>query len=382
MTPDSSEIRVLHILPSFGVGGAEQMAAHLMTGISRTRSVAAAGLYSALNTTIEHRLTAAGVDLWHLNKRLGFDPRMFPALDRVVRCARPHVVHTHMSVLRYAFPGLLRRGVPVVVHTLHNLAEHETDAFGRILNWFAFRGRVIPVAISREVASSMERVYGLQCRAIVPNGIPVDRYLGRPEDRIQWRTREHFAQDAILFTCVGRLAPQKNPMLLVRAFAALQDPRAHLVMLGEGILRDELLAFVSERRLADRVHFLGKRMDIPECLAASDVFVLSSNWEGNPLAVMEAMAAGLPVIGTRVGGVPELVESGQHGILVDPGDDAAFAEAMRTLLNDVEKRLTMAEAARLRAKEAFDVKSMVRGYMAIYEAALAGAVTPVVAAAA
>jgi glycosyltransferase involved in cell wall biosynthesis len=206
--------------------------------------------------------------------------------------------------------------------------------------------------------------------------------MGSPEDRIEWRTRQHFAQDAVLFTCVGRLEPQKNPLMLVRAFAALDDPRAHLILLGEGSLHKELVTFIRERELRQRVHLLGKRMDIPECLAASDVFVLSSNWEGNPLAVMEAMAGGLPVIGTAVGGVPELVWSGQHGILVDPGDDAAFGRAMRVLLNNVEKRLTMAEAARVRAKEAFDVEAMVRGYMAIYEAALAGADTSVIAAAA
>jgi glycosyltransferase involved in cell wall biosynthesis len=229
MTSLPGRIRVLHILPSLGVGGAEQMAADLMTGICRSRNVAVASLYASQNSTIEHRLAGAGIPLWHLGKHGGFDPRMFAALDRVVRRTRPHVVHTHMSVLRYALPGLLLRGVPVVIHTLHNLAEHETDAFGRFVNWFAFRGRVLPVAISQEVASSMRRVYGLDCHAIVPNGIPVERYRGSPEDRIRWRARERFARDAVLFTCVGRLEPQKNPMMLLRAFATLDDPRAHLV---------------------------------------------------------------------------------------------------------------------------------------------------------
>jgi len=153
--------------------------------------------------------------------------------------------------------------------------------------------------------------------------------------------------------------------MLLRAFAALDDPRAHLIMLGQGSLRVQLEAFVTERGLSQRVHLLGKRMDIPECLSASDVFVLSSDWEGNPLAVMEAMAGGLPVIGTTVGGVPELVRSGQDGILVSPGNDRAFADAMRILLNNVEKRRAMAQAARFHAREAFDVEGMVQGYTAI-----------------
>ena len=364
-------LRVLHITPSFGVGGAEQMAGHLMVGLSKSHDVAAAGLYPPMNTSIEHRLKRANIPLWYLGKRPGFDPRLFKSLDRVLREVRPHVVHTHLSVLRYALPGLRRHRVPLVVHTMHNLAEHETDAFGRVVQWFAFRWGVLPVAISREVAASIKRVYGVECRAMVPNCIPVENYRRSPADRVRWREKERFDRDAILFTCVGRLVPQKNPLLLVEAFVALNHPRIHLIMLGEGTLREELTAYIREHGLERRVHLLGKRNEVPECLAASDVFVLSSNWEGNPLAVMEAMAAGLPVIGTTVGGVPELVESGQQGILVPPGDCAAFTDAMRTLLNDPEKRTAMANAARVRAIATFNVERMAQGYESIYTAALA-----------
>jgi glycosyltransferase involved in cell wall biosynthesis len=276
-----------------------------------------------------------------------------------------------MSVLRYALPSLLRRRIPVILHTLNNMAEHETDAFGRALQWFAFRGMVFPVAVSREVAASVKRIYGVECKAMVPNCIPVENYRRSLADRAHWREKEHFDRDAILFTCVGRLEPQKNPLLLLQAFAALKDPRIHLIMMGEGSLREQLATYIREHGLERRVHLLGKRNEVPECLAASDVFVLSSNWEGNPLAVMEAMAAGLPVVGTTVGGIPELVESGQQGILVPPGDCAAFTDAMRTLLNDPEKRAAMGNAARVRATAAFNVERMAQGYESIYRAALA-----------
>ena len=370
MNSATQRTRVLHIIPSFGVSGAEQMAAHLMSGLKGSCDVAAIGLLPALNSPIEKRLIREGIPFWTLNKRLGFDPRMFQALYQVVKSIRPHVVHTHMSVLRYALPGLLLCRVPVVVHTLHNMAERETDAAGRVLNWFAFRGRVLPVAVSREVAATVSQVYGLECRAIVPNGIPIEQYQRNLEIRVQWRKQEGFADDAVLFTSVGRLARQKNPQLLVRAFAELNDPRAHLVMLGEGPLRDQLIGYIHRRGLGGRVHLLGKREDISECLAASDTFVLSSDWEGNPLSVMEAMAGSLPVISTAVGGVPELVQNSKQGILVSPGDEAALAKAMRTLLEDTAQRSAMAHAARLRAVEAFDVDQMVRRYIAVYNDAL------------
>jgi glycosyltransferase involved in cell wall biosynthesis len=280
------------------------------------------------------------------------------------------VVHTHLSVLRYALPSLIRRHVPAVVHTLHNLAERETDGFGRFLQWFAFRGVVTPVAISQEVAASMQRVYGLECKAVVPNCIPVDQYTRGIEDRTEWRAKHGFAEDDVVFVSVGRFEPQKNPMLLIDAFAALNDEHAHLVMLGAGSMRDGIAAHIRERGLGGRIHLLGKIPDIPEALAGSDVFALSSDWEGSPLAVIEAMAAGLPVIGTAVGGVPELVESGRQGILVTAKDGAAFAQALRALLDDRDKRAEMAAAAKARAHTAFHLDRMARGYADVYSEVL------------
>src|SRR6185295_14013841 len=105
-----------------------------------------------------------------------------------------------------------------------------------------------------------------------------------------------------------------------------------------------LAAYAQSHHLSGRVHFLGKRDDVPSVLAASDVFVLASDWEGNPLAVMEAMAAGLPVIATEVGGIPELVRSGEHGLLVPAGDCRGFAAAMQTLFDDAVTRRAMGRA--------------------------------------
>jgi len=147
---------------------------------------------------------------------------------------------------------------------------------------------------------------------------------------------------------------------------AMNNPRAHLVLLGDGTLMGAIKARVQADGLQGRVHVLGKRDNVRECLAASDVFVLSSNWEGSPLAVMEAMAAGLPVISTAVGGVPELVRSGEHGILVPPGDCLAFTQAMRLLSTDSGKRSAMGGAARSFASTAFRVERMVEGYANLY----------------
>lgn len=346
------------------------MVGHLLLGSSRSHDVAGVSLYPPRNSATESRLREARIPVWHLGKRTGFEPRMFPALARALRDFRPQVVHTHLSVLRYVLPTLLAHPVPLVVHTLHNLAEYETDALGRALHRLAFRNMVLPVAISQEVAASFERYYRLQPGAIIPNGIPIEHHQNTSGDRTRWRESQGFERDAILFTCVARLEPQKNPLLLLRAFAAVNNPRAHLVLLGDGTLMGAIQAHVQADGLQGRVHVLGKRDNVRECLAASDVFVLSSNWEGSPLAVMEAMAAGLPVISTAVGGVPELVRSGEHGVLVPPGDCLAFTQAMRLLSTDSEIRAAMGGAARSFASAAFRVERMVEGYISLYRAAL------------
>jgi glycosyltransferase involved in cell wall biosynthesis len=370
MNTCEDRIRVLHITPSFGVGGAEQMTSHLMVGLSESHDVSGAGLYRAMNTSIESRLNEARIPLWHLNKRPGFDPRIYLALDRVFRQVRPQVVHTHLSVLRYALPALVFRRIPVVIHTLHNLAQYENDWFGRAVQQFAFRGAVIPVAISSEVALSFRHVYGVECPAMVPNCIPVEKYRARLGDRELWRTKLGLDSESTVFICIGRLEPQKNPLLLVRAFADLNDPSSHLVMLGEGSLRDRILACVRDLRITSRVHLLGERPDVAECLSAADVFVLSSDWEGNPLAVMEAMAASLPVVATAVGGVPELVRFGREGYLVPAGDRKEFTAAIRALLENRELRQEMSRASLRRAVSEFSVERMTAGYAHVYRNAL------------
>ena len=139
------------------------------------------------------------------------------------------------------------------------------------------------------------------------------------------------------------------------------------MLLGAGSLREQLADYVQSHNLDRQVHLLGKLENVSSILAASDVFVLASNWEGNPLAVMEAMAAGLPVIATNVGGVPELVQSGEHGILVPAGDAAGFGRAMKCLLEDSEKRAAMANAAHARALREFRLERMVQGYADLYQ---------------
>jgi glycosyltransferase involved in cell wall biosynthesis len=367
-------IRVLQILPNFGPAGAEQMAVNLMRTLNREQfEVSAISFFDPSGSDQERILAQEGIHVWHLGKRSGFDPRMFVRVARVLNYFRPHVVHTHRYVLRYALPSMVAGQVLAMIHTVHNLAEKEVDWSGRLIHRIAFKQGVVPVAIAREVDDSLRRFYKIDGSPLILNGIPVSAFRNPSIDSGTWRKRESFTTTDVLYVCVARLRPQKNPALLLKAFARSPglDPRAHLLLVGHGELRRELERQIDALGQRGRIHLLGVRSDIPEVLNAADVFVLSSDWEGNPLSVMEAMASGTPVISTAIGGVPELVEDGESGILVPRGDAQALAGAMQYMLENPEVRISMGKASARRAVEHFDVQAMTEAYEQLYRTVIA-----------
>ncbi len=362
------KIRVLEILPTLKRAGAERMAVSLARRLDASRfETGVVSLYDAFAGGLEPELEVAGVPVWHLGKRPGLDIRMIPRLRRVLREFAPAVIHTHSYVLRYSLPAGLATRRAAMVHTVHNLAAKETDFTGRLLHRLVFGRRVAAVAVGEEVGRSYREWYGAQPEAIIRNGIDTAAFR-RPGTRRRWRAEHGFQDGDFLVVSVGRLDPQKNPLGMIDAFAKAfrDDRRGQLLLAGDGSLREAGERRAAERGVGARVHFLGMQAEVADVLAASDVFALASDWEGTPLAVMEAMAAGLPVVATAVGGVPELVSDGETGLLTLSGDMLAFAEALARLAGDAELRVAMANAAQVRS-ERFSVDAMVAAYAALFE---------------
>jgi glycosyltransferase involved in cell wall biosynthesis len=371
-------IRVLHILPHLRPGGAERVATYLMCSLANRYDVAAVSYSERTVSDLESLLATSGVPVRYLGKHPGFDPRIFIRAHCALREYRANVVHTHGHVLRYLLPSILANRRSVMVHTVHNTAEHEVEprAYAYWMQKQAFRLGVVPVAVAHHVAASLERLYGIRNALVVPNAIPVDEVVVPTVPREEWRRREGFAAGEVLFVCVARLAAQKNHALLLNAFArvAAVEQRARLVLVGRGERKYILEQQVAALGIEKRASFLDFRTDIPNVLAAADAFVLSSDWEGNPLAVMEALAAGLPVISTSVGGLPELMQTERHGILTPPGDEACLATAMLRLARNPKERQSMGRAASRHAAGAFDISSMARAYSVLYEKLLAASI--------
>ena len=341
-------IRVLEVLATLKRAGAEMLVASLVSGLDRSRfEPAVVTLYDASPHDLEPVVRAAGVPVTRLGKRSGIDVRMFSRLRTVIDEFRPDIVHTHSYVMRYTLPVVRC----AAVHTVHNLAAHEVDRVGKLVHRIAFRRGVIPVAVADEVARSCEEVYGLRPRTIL-NGIDIARFHGH-EARQAWREAHGFSESDVLVVSVARLMPQKNPELLVQAL----PEGFHLLLAGEGPLRNALTGL-------DRVHLLGVRSDLPELLSGAEVFALASNWEGHPIAVMEALAAGLPTVVTGVGGVPEIV--GDAGVLVPPDNVKALHDGIVAAYANRDKY----RAAALQRATRFDIRTTIAAYEDVFERAV------------
>jgi glycosyltransferase involved in cell wall biosynthesis len=208
----------------------------------------------------------------------------------------------------------------------------------------------------------------------VYNGLDAAEFAGVDQERAAL-VRQGLAipRGTPVVAAVGRLHPQKDFPTLLRAMARVHEavPGARLLVVGDGMLRGDLEAQARSLELSSSVVFTGQRADVPELLNAVDLFALSSLWEGLPNVVLEAMAAGLPVVGTRVGGVPEVVVDGVTGILVPPRDPEALASGIAQLLSDSELSQRMGDAGRARVVEQYSVERMVRETEVLYEGLLA-----------
>jgi len=336
-------IRVLEVLATLKRAGAETMVASLVERLDRRRfEPHVVTLFDGVAGDLEPVVRAAGVPVLRLGKRAGLDLRMYPRVASAIRSVRPDIIHTHSYVLRYVLP--VAGGVPMV-HTVHNLAGREVDGVGRWIHRAAFRLGVTPVAVAGEVARTFEAEYGFLPQ-VIPNGVDVSGF-GKVGP---------VARGVFTVLAVARLEPQKNPAGLADAVASLPF-EARLLLAGDGSLRPTL-----EGR--PRVTLLGVRSDIAELLASADVFALASDYEGHPIALLEAMAAGLPVVATAVGGVPEIV--GDAGLLVPAGDPAALASAIARLHGDEALRADLGRRARERAA-GFDVRVMVEAYSRLFQ---------------
>ena len=358
--------RVLILITLAEAGGAQTYVAQLLPALAGRFEVVVAAHGDGPLRTAAREAGVRFVPLRHVRRALHpvRDPLGLLELVVLMRRARPDVVHANSSkagVLGRAAAALAR--VPVRIFTVHGWAF---SAHSGVASWlYRWADRLMaPLTTVTICVAQRERAAGLAARTCRPDGTVV---IPNAVD-VAAAPRAAVAGEPPRVIAVGRLAAPKDPLTLLRALARVRHP-ARVTLVGDGPEREAVEA--EAHSLGLDVELAGSRCDVAELLARADVFVLSSRSEGAPISILEAMAAGLPVVASDVGGVPELVVDGVTGLLVPPGDPAALAAALERLLADAALRRRLGAAGRERAEERFDVRAARDAHVAVYLAELA-----------
>lgn len=379
-TGPRSRARVLHVLRP-AAGGMRQHVMQLATGLAALgfdAEIACPGDADIVQSALAAGVRVLPVPIVGPLRPLR-DLEAVLVLRAVIREGRYDIIHAHG-----AKAGLVGRiaamlaGAPVRIVTLHNdvlggsLSGRMRTAFTVVERWLArHTSRVI--AVSDALRRSFITDVGVPADKVVTvhNGLDLTPFL-ETADRASARERLGVPADAVVLGQAARFAPQKgHERLLAAAVPVLERvPGAHLVLAGDGPLLDPVRRQASLTSVAERVHFPGYVTDVPDFLAALDVFVSAPLSEGLGNAAIEAMATGLPVVSTAVGGVPEVVEDGVTGLLARPGDAEALTDAMARLARDPALRMRLGEAGRERAVEQFSQDRMLERTAAVYREAL------------
>jgi len=370
-------MKVLQLISSCGYYGAEAMLITLAEALREAGIDVRIGLVETPTPGFHEMaeiVRARNLPLYTIPCHGKWDRRAIRKIKEIIEIEGIHVLHGHGY--KSDFYGLLGgRKTPVkYVATCHDsgLAKPvrwsqgtATDVYGA-LHKLVFRRFDKVIAVSQPIADALVRS-GLQVERVsaIDNGIPLRRFTvtRSAEDLVA------FKGNAALVGLIGRLAEGKGHRTLLDA-AKLMSAKQNLVkfaFIGDGPLEDELRRATSELGLQERVLFAGKRNDMPAVYAALDVFALPSDNEGMPISILEAMASKTPVIATRVGAIPSVVEDGQTGILIDPGDIDALVSAISRVLSSTESRSQMVERAYKFVWEQYSAESMASKYIELYK---------------
>ena len=367
-----SALTIAHVLSSFHTGGQERVALDLATEQRQSgHRVLAVSLAPLPEGPNGEAFRAAGAKTQSVAKGSGFDASLPFRLAAFLHKQRVDIVHTHNPhALIYGAPAaaLVRAAS---VHTKHGRNPDRARrmwlrrAAAQLVDaYVAVTPKLAVIAIENHECVSA-RVH------VIPNGIDAARFAPRPEAGRRTRAELGISEDAWVVGTVGRLSPEKNQALLVDAMTPLLGAQRQLVIVGDGPEREPLSLRIAATWRAEFVRMTGARSDVENVLAAFDAFALTSSSEGLPLVLLEAMAMRLPVVSTAVGGIPDLVEPGVTGFLVESGDRLALSDRLAWLATRPPMALEVADVAQQRVLERHTMQRMAKEYEALYVRLLA-----------
>ena len=371
---------VMHVVHRFDTGGLENGLVNLINHLPATAYRHAVVALTEV-TEFRRRVLPADVEFIALHKGPGHGVWLYPRLFALMRRLRPAIVHTrNLAALEAAVPAWLA-GVPVRLHGEHGRDVGDLDGANRKYQWLRrlYRPFVTHyVALSRDLAAYLVERIGVAARKVtqIYNGVDTSRFRPHAVPAAIAGCPFHPARHWLVGT-VGRMQAVKNQVCLAQAFVQVLaiNPtlreRLRLVLIGDGPLRAQCLAVLEAAGVADLAWLPGERSDVPEIMRGLHCFVLPSLAEGISNTILEAMASGLPVIATDVGGNADLVANGQTGIVIPAGDMPAVAVALASLALAPERASAMGAAGRAAVETRFSLSAMVTAYRNLYDEHLA-----------
>jgi glycosyltransferase involved in cell wall biosynthesis len=365
--------RVLWLTKGLGRGGAERLLVSAAERVDRSRFEIEVAYLLPWKDALVPDLERLSVPVHCLGASRAFDVRWISRLRRLVRHREIDLLHTHMPYAALGARTISSPRVPII-HTEHNTWETYRAAT-RWANRLTYSRNAAVIAVSHAVALSIRpapSVHAWPPVHVIHHGAELSSACAStPESRSRARIALGLPPDALVVGSVGNFTSKKDYRTLLEATARAvwRHREVRLVLVGSGPLERSLIETAGSLGLADRAVFTGSREDVAELYPAFDVFALSSRNEGLPISLLEAMAAGVPCVATSVGGVPEVIDNGNEGLLVPPGDADALADALSTLLRDPDLR----EAAGARAAGTalrFDITEAVHRMEDVYQEAL------------
>jgi sugar transferase (PEP-CTERM/EpsH1 system associated) len=328
-------------------------------------------------TEFSKKITREDVEIFSLNKKPGLGLDTHLAIWKLFRKLKPSILHTYnLSAIEYTFAATLA-GVPIRVHAEHG--RDTSDPEGTNWKHNLLRRLLIPF-VDYFIPVSKDLQNWLRTRIHVPdeknllinNGVDIRQFCLRKDDDIL-RKESGFPEDAFIIGTVGRIQDVKNHAGLIDAFILLrellpeQKPRLRLAIIGNGPLFSQIEKKIKDAGIADVVWLPGARDDIANIMQSFSVFAMTSIAEGTPVVILEAMASGLPIIATKVGGIPEVVIDNQTGTLTPPMDMSAFARALSTYVVAEDTLAKHGAAGRERAEEIYSIEAMLAAYTGLYD---------------
>ncbi len=363
--------RVLFLSHAFMVGGAEEMVHNLVRHLPSRFAPAVACIHEAGPIGEEIRRTGVPFSV------LGLTPGMSRPFDvlrlrNALSAWSPTIVHTFLLTgSLYGRFAAMMTGVPIVIGTEVNIYEKKKPLHARIERWL-MQGTDAVVASAESVKDHYVEQVGADPAKVDVIYNAVDwAQLQATMTRDECRASIGVPLEAPVAGIIARLTEQKAHRVLFESMAQPALSALHLIVVGDGELRNDLRSRAASLGIQQRVHFLGARRDLGNILAAIDIFAMPSFWEGLPLSMVLAMGAGLPVVASRVAGIPEVVNHGATGLLVDPGDRAQLTSALTSLVQDSALRTRLGTAARSFVVPRFGIDGYVASITGLYDRLLA-----------